>query len=187
MDGFDVSVRFRPHAARPRYSAVWTVGPVSPRVIVATKKKPRRTHKRRGMSNRKEDLRMNLKADQKVSLAVSFKDRAGNVLSPEAVGSLTFTSSDESLVTLTDNGDGTAVATTTGALGEAVVTASNDFDEDGTSDFSGSLAISVVAGDVFEIALAAGTPVSRFDDEVPPVEEPTDPEAPLDPEAPVEQ
>jgi hypothetical protein len=181
MDGFDVSVRFRPHARSPRYTAVWSIGPVSPRTVEvpASTKKPRRWQKRRGTTpNQKEDAQMNLKADQKVALAVSFKDRAGNVLSPEQVGSLTFASSDESLVTVTDNGDGTAVATTTGTLGEAVVTATNDFDEDGTADFSGSLAVSVVAGDVFEIALSAGEPVSRFEEDVPPVE--PDPDAPVE-------
>lgn len=173
-DGFDVHVRFRPHFARPRYRAVWTVGPVAPRVIeTATAKKPRRLQKRRGTANQKEDLRMNLQDDQKVALAVSFKDRAGNVLPAEAVGTLTFSSSDETVLTVTDNGDGSAVATTTGALGSAVVKVENDKDDDGTADYSAVLAFDVVAGDVFEIALAAGTPVSRFD-EAPPVEPPAE-------------
>lgn len=105
---------------------------------------------------------MNLRDDQQVSLSVTFTDQVGNPVSPEQVGTLTFSVDDESILIVTDNGDGTALAVTTGTLGTATVTVQNDFDDDGTADFQGSLAFDVVAGDVFAINVAAGEPTSRL-------------------------
>jgi hypothetical protein len=119
---------------------------------------------------------MLLKADQKVALAVSFTDRAGNVLPVGAVGTLTAASSDEAILTVTDNGDGTFEAVTVGPVGTASVTVSNDTDVDGVPDYVGSIVFDVVEGDVFAIAVAAGEPVSRFEDAVPPPA--PEPEAP---------
>lgn len=117
---------------------------------------------------------MLLKADQKVALAVSFTDRAGNVLAHDAVGTLLAVSSDENILTVTDNGDGTFEAVTVGPVGTASVTVSNDTDVDGVPDYVGSIVFDVVEGDVFAIAVGAGVPVSRFDD-APPAEEPEAP------------
>jgi hypothetical protein len=119
---------------------------------------------------------MLLQADQKVALAVTFTDRAGNVLNKDAVGTLTAVSSDEGVLTVTDLGEGRFEAVTVGPLGSATVTVSNDTDVDGTPDYVGSLAFDVVEGNVFAIAVGAGTPVSRFED-APPADEP----APIDP------
>jgi len=123
---------------------------------------------------------MLLKADQKVALAVTFTDRAGNVLDKDAVGTLVAVSSDDSVLTVTDNGDGTFEAVTVGPLGTATVTVSNDTDVDGVPDYVGSLAFDVVEGDVFAIAIGTGVPVSRFDD-APPADEPAPENPPVEP------
>lgn len=117
---------------------------------------------------------MLLKDDQKVALAVSFTDRAGNTLPVGAVGTLTAASSDENIITVTDNGDGTFEAVTVGPVGTASVTVSNDSDDDGVPNYQGSIVFDVVTGDVFAIAVAAGQPVSRFED-APPAPEPEAP------------
>ena len=64
-------------------------------------------------------------------------------------------------MTVTDNGDGTAVAAAVGPLGDAVVSVSDYSDEVGTAYFSGTLAVSVVAGDVAAIEIVPGTPEPR--------------------------
>lgn len=102
---------------------------------------------------------MNLTDVQEVDLSVVVKDRAGNVV--ENAGALSFSSSDDSIVTILDNGDGTAVASAVGPLGDVVVTVADDTDADGTPNFSGALAISVVASDVAEIDVVAGAPRDR--------------------------
>lgn len=111
---------------------------------------------------------MFLKDDQKVALTAVFTSRAGNTVPYADAGTVTWESSDPNVLTVTDNGDGTAEATTTGVLGTATVTLRNDFNDDGTEDFQGSLAFDVIAGDVGGVTIGAGTPVSRFDDAAPP-------------------
>jgi hypothetical protein len=103
---------------------------------------------------------MQLLDSQQVTLSVSGVDAAGNPVPVSATG-LSFSVDDESILTLTDNGDGSALVVTTGSLGTATVTVSDDPDGDGTVNFQGSLAIDVVTGDVTEIVINAGEPSSR--------------------------
>jgi hypothetical protein len=104
---------------------------------------------------------MQLQDDQQVTLSVAGSDAAGNPVDLGSVG-LSFAVDDDTILTLTDNGDGTALVVTTGALGTATVTVSDDPDGDGTANFQGSLAIDVVTGTVAEIAVTAGEPTSRL-------------------------
>jgi hypothetical protein len=103
---------------------------------------------------------MQLQDDQQVTLSVSATDDAGNVVVD--AGTLSFSVDDDTILTLTDNGDGTALVVTTGAVGTATVTVTDDEDADGNPDFQGSLAIDVVTGAVAEISITAGTPSSRL-------------------------
>lgn len=103
---------------------------------------------------------MQLQDDQQVTLSVSATDAAGNPVVD--AGTLSFSVDDDSILTLTDNGDGTALVVTTGTLGTATVTVSDDEDADGNADFQGSLAIDVVTGTVTEITITPGEPSSRL-------------------------
>jgi hypothetical protein len=98
---------------------------------------------------------------QQAVLSVSGLDAVGNPVSVPSTG-LSFSVDDESILTLTDNGDGTALVVTTGTLGTATVTVNDDPDGDGTVNFQGSLAIDVVSGEVTEISVALGEPTSRL-------------------------
>jgi|tagenome__1003787_1003787.scaffolds.fasta_scaffold20777572_1 hypothetical protein len=109
---------------------------------------------------------MILNDGQEVTLRAVFTSRAGNPVPATQVGTFSWTSSDPAIITVTDNHDGTALATTTGQLGVSSVTLRNDFNDDGTEDYQGSIAFDVIAGDVGGVAIAAGVPVSRFDDTV---------------------
>lgn len=102
---------------------------------------------------------MNLIDNQQVVLSAQATDDQGNAVPNPGV--LSAVSSDESVITVTDNGDGTFTAVTTGVLGAATVTVSDDVDADGFGDFVGSLAFDVVAGNVAAIAVTAGTPTTR--------------------------
>jgi hypothetical protein len=95
-----------------------------------------------------------LTADQQARLAASGVDADGNPV--DLSGSLAYAVDDTTILTLTDNGDGTALIVTTGPTGSALVTATGD-------GVIGSLAVDVVAGDVASIQITAtpeaqGTP-----------------------------
>lgn len=98
---------------------------------------------------------------QQVALAVSWLDRLGNPIPNPDGDILTWATSDATIVQVTDNGDGTAMAVTTGTVGSVVVTASDDLDADGNPDFLGSLAIDVVSGPVAEVQVVAGAVTER--------------------------
>ncbi len=102
--------------------------------------------------------------NQEVDLAVQETDTAGNAVAAEGV---TFASSDESVVAVTDNGDGTALASATGTLGSATVTVT-----DADDNLSGTLDISVVTEAASAILVQPGTPREKAGAE--PVEPPPD-------------
>jgi hypothetical protein len=104
---------------------------------------------------------MQLLDSQQVTLSVSGQDAAGNAV-PIGSGVLSFVVDDDTILTVTDNGDGTALAVTTGVLGTATITVSDDTDGDAEPNFLGSLAVDVVAGDVTEIVINTGEPTSRI-------------------------
>ena len=94
--------------------------------------------------------------DEQVTLTVEALDAEGN----PAAASTVFTSSDESIVSLVDNGDGTAIATASpgaGGLGAATITATVTDTSDG-DEHVGTFDIEVVAGDAVTVNITAGTP-----------------------------
>jgi hypothetical protein len=148
----------RPVRASGRFR--WQIGvvrkrPTPPHSPSATGRPARRYHPYLGDA-------MLLRDDQQVTLSVSPVDQAGNAVPVDSIGPITFSVDDNSVLTLTDNGDGTALVVTTGTLGTAVITAANDHDDDGTIDYQGSLAFDVVNGEVAGISVTAGEPTSRF-------------------------
>jgi hypothetical protein len=107
-------------------------------------------------SNGRTDVTMDLKADQQVTLSGSYIDEAGNPVDAPAGATVVYTVDDPTSVTLTDLGDGTAVAAATGVLGTADVHAEADLGNGRTA--SGDLQIVVVAGDAERFAIVAGDP-----------------------------
>jgi hypothetical protein len=104
----------------------------------------------------KVEARMDLQADKKVNLSVQAEDEIGN---PAAFdGTYAYTVDDPSVIALTDNGDGTAVAAATGTLGVATVTATATRNSDGSLAGQGVLAFQVIAGDVASFEVVAGAP-----------------------------
>lgn len=105
---------------------------------------------------------MDLMADQQVALTVGYTDEVGNpVPAPEEV-TATFTVDDPTLINLTDNGDGTAVAAAVGPLGTATVHVSTTLNG---QELTGDLAIVVVAGLAERINIIAGEPTEVTPDE----------------------
>ena len=102
------------------------------------------------------DLTMDLQADKKVPLSVTFTDEVGNPTDAPAGAVVVYTVDDPTIIALTDNGDGTAEAAATGLLGTANVHVEASFD--GTT-LTGDLNIVVVAGLAERIAIVAGAPV----------------------------
>lgn len=102
---------------------------------------------------------MNLIDNQQVVLSVTGVDDQGQPT--EDLGTLSASSSDESVVTVTDNGDNTFTAVTTGALGSATVTIATDVDGDALPDFNGSIAFDVFPGTVAALNVTAGEPTTR--------------------------
>lgn len=102
---------------------------------------------------------MNLIDNQEVVLAVTAVDDQGQPT--ENLGTLSAVSSDETVITVADNGNGSFTASTTGALGSASVTISTDVDGDALPDFNGSIAFDVFPGTVAALTVTAGEPTTR--------------------------
>ena len=104
------------------------------------------------------DMHVNLTADQQVVLRVAGADRHGNPV--EVPGVLAWSNTDDAVARLDDNGDGTRtlVALTEG---NTVVTVTDDVEGDGVVEFSGSLSVDVVAGNIAAINLVADAPVAQ--------------------------
>ena len=99
---------------------------------------------------------MQLTADQQVALSISGEDAYGNPT--DVTGDVAWWSSDEAIVRVFRNiEDNTkAIAIAVGPVGTAAITVSNDFDQDGTGDFQGSIAIDVIGGQIAEITVNQG-------------------------------
>jgi hypothetical protein len=147
-DGY--TIRVAPIRHRPRVR--WIIGPVTDRTTPSNIQRAR-SHRKR--------VDMILQDHQQVTLTATFVDAAGNSAEAPAQGTLAWVSSDPAVLVVTDNGDGSALVATTGTLGTASVTLSDDLDGDGVSEFVGSLAFDVVTGPVTGINLVAGDPTER--------------------------
>jgi hypothetical protein len=108
------------------------------------------------------DLIMDLQADKKVPLSLSYTDEVGNPTETPVGATATYTVDDPTIINLTDNGDGTAEAAATGTLGTANVHV--EATADGTP-FTGDLQIVVVTGDAARLAVVAGPPEEVTPDE----------------------
>lgn len=127
----------------------WTIGPVSSKLVV-----PPASHEP-GQPPQKGSITVQLTADQQVALSISGEDAYGNPVEIDAPNAL-WTSSDEAIITLTSATGETTIAVAVGPVGTAAVTVSNV-----DSTVQGSLAIDVVAGEVTEIVVNAGTPTDK--------------------------
>jgi hypothetical protein len=98
-----------------------------------------------------------LQDNQEVDLTADVRSAAGN---PAEAASLTWSSSDESVLTVQTGDDSSKVTVvTTGTIGVATVVVSDDEDGDpSTAEFLGSLSIEVVSGPVASISVSAGEP-----------------------------
>jgi hypothetical protein len=97
-----------------------------------------------------------LRDDEQVPLSVEALDDEGN----PAAATTTFASSDDTIVAITDNGDGTALAVASpgaAGLGTATITASVTDNSDGDVH-TGTFDIEVVAGDAATVNVTAGSP-----------------------------
>jgi hypothetical protein len=108
-----------------------------------------------------EDMALTLTAVQQVEVAVSAVDAKGN---PAPVEDVEFSSSDESIVTVTpdptDPNFATAVAVGTPGIAQVKVVADADIG-DGTKTLAGLLDIEVVAAEAVSLGVSAGTPVDQ--------------------------
>lgn len=118
-------------------------------------------------TTRKVDLTMDLQADKKVSLSVEWTDEVGNPTDAPADGggAISYTCDNADVIALTDNGDGTAVAAATGALGDAKVSVSA---QAGGRTLTGDLDIHVVSGLAERVNVVAGAPEEVTPDDVTP-------------------
>jgi hypothetical protein len=162
-NGFDVwtHVEFVPKPPPPPEDTVtwtWTIGPVTDKpfeTLVIKASPPTTVFHAEGITT------VQLLATQQVQLSISGADKYGNPV--EITGDTTWESSDVNIITIAnvapDNSSATAV--TTGQVGTAAVTVTNDVNKDGTGDFIGSLAFDVVAGPMADIEVTAGTPTDK--------------------------
>lgn len=99
------------------------------------------------------DVTMDLLADKKVPLTVEWTDEVGNPVTTPTDATAVYTVDDPTIINLTDNGDGTAVAAATGTLGTATV--HGEFTAAGAT-VTGDLQIVVVAGLAERANIVAG-------------------------------
>jgi hypothetical protein len=138
--------RFKP----PRF--VWTVGPVRDTVPEDRVPGPAPTYKQ---PPGRVDLIVDLQSDKKAEFGFGPVDEMGN---PSVFdGTIVFTLDDPSLVTLTDNGDGTGTIAAVGPTGSAVLTGTAT-PNDGSDPIVGTEAINVVTGDTVGFKFAFGAP-----------------------------
>lgn len=108
------------------------------------------------------DTEMDLKADQKTTLSLGWRDEMGNPVDAPGDATATFTVDNSEVIALTDNGDGTAVAAAVGGLGSAIVHAEVALDG---RTVTGDLLINVIAGDAERFEVEASEPTEVTPDE----------------------
>lgn len=106
------------------------------------------------IDNRRVHRHMELKDTQSVVLTASATDAAGKATTP----TFSFAVSDPTILSLVDNGDGTALVSALDT-GTTDVTATATDADGGTA--SGSISITVVAGPTTTVTVTAGTPTDN--------------------------
>lgn len=132
-----------------RLELAWHIG--APRDTTPADRVPAPPSPRTG----KADVLMDLLADKMVVISPSFKDEMGNPTAPPASYAASYSIDDASIITLTNNGDGTATAAATGVLGSATMHGVISFNG---QTLSGDLLINVVAGLAERVEFVAGEP-----------------------------
>lgn len=144
--------RFRP----PRF--VWVVGPVRETTPEDRVPGPAPTYK---LPPTKVDLIVNLHDDKKADFAFTPVSEMGNPTTFD--GTVAFVVDDPSVVTLTDNGDGTGTVAAVGVIGVATLTATAT-PADGSDPIVGVESINVIAGDAEGFAFSFSDEVEADDD-----------------------
>lgn len=106
---------------------------------------------------------VDLAADHKIPVSVQWTDEVGNPTGAPLDASVTYTSSDTSVLTVNDFGDGTAEAVATGTLGSAVLSVSASADGE---TLTGEETVNVVAGLAERVSIAFGEPTEVTPDDV---------------------
>lgn len=106
---------------------------------------------------------MDLRADQQVALSGGWTDEVGNPVPAPPQFTVVYTVDDPTIINLTDNNNGTAVAAATGVLGTANVHA--EANTPGLPTMTADLQIVVVAGLAERFTIVAGTPTEITPDE----------------------
>jgi hypothetical protein len=96
---------------------------------------------------------------QEVPLSLEALSAAGN---PTTVQNQVFASSDETVLVIVTEPDGTVLARTTGKLGSAQIQVTVDADlGEGVRELTGSETVEVVAGEAAVVRVTAGEPQQR--------------------------
>jgi hypothetical protein len=141
---FNLRVKGRRH-----FRLIWRIGAITDTVPADRIVKPPPYSQNVG----RQDVIMDLMADKQVALSVAYTDEIGNPVPTPADVVATYTVDDPTIINLTDNGDGTAVAAAVGTLGTATVHVATTLDG---QDVTGDLAIVVVAGLAERVAIVPG-------------------------------
>lgn len=149
-----------------RFYFRWKIGPVDE--ITVAEPRALRVATASYAPTGKVDVTMDLRADQKVALSGGWTDEVGNPVPTPPDSTVVYTVDNTTVIDLTDNGDGTAVAAATGTLGTANVHAVAN--APGLPEQTGDLQIVVVAGLAERFTIVPGEP-----EEVTPDGEPTPP------------
>jgi hypothetical protein len=103
----------------------------------------------------RRDFTMDLKVDNTVDFTVQFTDEMENPVATPAGATVVYSVDDDGVLSLVDDGAGTATVTPVGPLDAAHLHA--EVTVDGRT-LTGDAEINVVAGDAERVALVAGTP-----------------------------
>ncbi len=99
---------------------------------------------------------MDLQADKKVPLSLSYTDEIGNPADVPVGATVVYTVDDPAIIALMDNGDGTAVAAATGTPGVANVHVEATIP--GSVPLTGDFQLVVVPGLAERLSVVAGAP-----------------------------
>lgn len=153
-----LSLNLRVRGLRPAPHLRWRVGPSSDTTPAERTPGPAPQYK---SPPGKVDIYMDLKADHKVAFSLQATDEVGNPAQFD--GTIVFNVDDTSIVTLTDNGDGSGEIVATGTLGTATLTATAA-DALGNTVATGVAAVQVVSGDAETFGIVFGEPVEATPD-----------------------
>lgn len=136
------------------YSLRWHLGPTLD-VDPQDRHRPEPRRSSPSLSSTRKDLIMDLQADKKVTARVEWTDEVGNPTEQPSDAQCTYSVDNDTILDLTDNGDGTAVLAATGNLGTANV----HVECTGAGQtLTGDLQVNVVAGLAERVNVTTGEP-----------------------------